>query len=645
MDPRTPNTKAQVPSSTTLLWQYYLLSCVLVMVNLSSYFSTLDSPSWMAMAFYGITWFVYAMAYLLPAVFLLLIVRGLGRWIGKMFQIGGTGTVARGTWYGLAVLAFSSVQMILYTDKTIYKMFGFHLNGFVWNLLVTPGGISSMGGDESTQTTTVLTAGIIVGLELALLAALLAWKGLQKRLLWSPVVRGAVVWGLLALFGLQLVAYGLSTFYDSPDIPTVARSIPGYCPVTFTRLATRLGLHPPDRSQVNLRSRDLGQLQYPLEAIQRKEGSRNYNLVWLVAESLRADMLDPEIMPTTWKLAQKAQWFTRHYSGGNGTRMGLFAMFYGLYGNYWFEFLRQQRPPALIELLQQNGYQFGLYTSARFTYPEFDKTVFAGIPAESLHEYDAGMGWERDRKNVGDMLQWIDQRDPARPFMSFLFYESPHARYYFPPENIIRKDYLEEFNYATVDLHKNISLIRNRYINSCNHLDTQVDRVMQYLGDKGLLDSTIVIFTGDHGEEFMEPDHWGHNSDYTDPQVRTPMVIWVPGMDPHKIDRLTSHLDLPVTVMTLLGVTTPPREYSLGYDLFGSQIRRYTIMSGWDDLAMTDDRLTVHFPLKAMGFSQQTITPRDPSVTISRDAFTAEYRPVLMEIMTDMSRFSWQRKK
>ena len=168
---------------------------------------------------------------------------------------------------------------------------------------------------------------------------------------------------------------------------------------------------------------------------------------------------------------------------------------------------------------------------------------------------------------------------------------------------------------------------------------------MRYLEEKGLLDSTIVILTGDHGEEFMEPDHWGHNSDYTDPQVRTPLVIWVPGMAPHKIDRLTSHLDLPATVMTLLGVTTPPREYSLGHDLFESETRRYAILSGWDDLAMTDDRLTVHFPLKAMGFSQQTITPRDPSVTISRDAFNEEYRPVLMEIMTDMSRYSWQRKK
>ena len=36
--------------------------------------------------------------------------------------------------------------------------------------------------------------------------------------------------------------------------------------------------------------------------------------------------------------------------------------------------------------------------------------------------------------------------------MTFMFFESPHARYYFPPETVIRPDYLKEFNYATADI-------------------------------------------------------------------------------------------------------------------------------------------------------------------------------------------------
>jgi hypothetical protein len=48
--------------------------------------------------------------------------------------------------------------------------------------------------------------------------------------------------------------------------------------------------------------------------------------------------------------------------------------------------------------------------------------------------------------------------------MTFMFFESPHARYYFPEESILRKNYLQEFNYATMDLEKDIQLIKNRYI-------------------------------------------------------------------------------------------------------------------------------------------------------------------------------------
>jgi membrane-anchored protein YejM (alkaline phosphatase superfamily) len=53
--------------------------------------------------------------------------------------------------------------------------------------------------------------------------------------------------------------------------------------------------------------------------------------------------------------------------GGNGTRMALFSMFYGLYGPYWFDFLNTRRSPVLMDVLQQQKYQMSMYTSARFS--------------------------------------------------------------------------------------------------------------------------------------------------------------------------------------------------------------------------------------------------------------------------------------
>ena len=351
-------------------------------------------------------------------------------------------------------------------------------------------------------------------------------------------------------------------------------------------------------------------------------------------------MLSEEIMPQTSKFAQKAQYFTNHFSGGNGTRKALFSMFYGLYGNYWSKFLNEQRSPVIMDLLQQDGYQIDLYTSARFTYPEFDKTLFSHIPAEHLHEHASDQGWKSDRINVSRMLDFIDSRDKSRPFMTFLFFESPHARYYFPPECEIRKDYLKEFNYATADIEQNIGLIFNRYVNSCNHLDTQFARVIDSLDSKGLLENTIVIITGDHGEEFMEHGRWGHNSAFVKEQIKTPLIIWVPGMKPAEYTKMTSHLDIPATIMDILGMENPAEDYSLGINLFSHKERQYTVISDWDSLVYVDSDCKIILPLKASAMLDNEITTSDDKTVPDPSAVYSHEVGNIVQVLRESTEFT-----
>ncbi len=637
------NDQKSVSARMRVLKPYFCISYALLLVNASSLFGTLEQRDGFTLVFFAAALAVQAFLFLLPIQLILSLLDWIGKWRVFCFVPGAIRKIFSVGWYGLAVLGFGTIQCLMYIDKTVYRMFSFHLNSFVWNLIATPGGIESMGGDPSSRTSSALIVGAIFGIQLAVLLLLIFRPGLRGRLTAMaprPVRIGGLI-GLALVWLLQAGTYGVCAMRDTLGPLTAAKSVPFYFPVTFTRLADRMGLHiVRDEDELQLRMRKLGQIKYPLNPITRTADHKDYNFVWLVGESWREDMVDPEIMPATYQFAQQSAWFTNNYGGGNGTRMGLFAMFYGLYGNYWFEFLPLQRSPVMMDILREDQYQFGLYTSARFTYPEFDKTVFAGIPTEELHSYDAGMGWQRDRKNVTDMLEWIDRRDPSRPFMTFLFFESPHAQYHFPKETIIRPDYLEDFNYATVDLKKDIGKIRNRYLNSCRHLDTQYDRVFRYLRDKGLMDSTIVLVTGDHGEEFMEKGHWGHNNDYHEEQVRTPLILWVPGKPPQKIDRMTSQLDIPATLMTLLGVTNPPRDYTLGYDLFGGQTRKYTVFSDWDSVGYRDEQYKVAFPLKGAGFIHNRVTTGDDQPVKDSAAFFAEHKAQLLEIMNDMTRFS-----
>jgi hypothetical protein len=417
-----------------------------------------------------------------------------------------------------------------------------------------------------------------------------------------------------------------------------ASIFPFYQPTTFRSLAKKLGYKVKRESKLKV-DLDSYQPTYPLKPIDVQKPTRPLNIVWLMAESLRADMLDPEIMPATWAFANQAHRFKQHYSGGNGTRMGLFSAFYGIYGPYWFPFLEARRSPVIMDVLQQQGYQLDLHTSAKFSYPEFDKTIFAGVPERFMHEVSDKPGWQRDRENVDHIIEFVKNRDTNRPFMTFMFFESPHARYYFPEECAIRKPYLEDFNYATMSVDKDIELIKNRYINSCNHLDTQLGRLIALLKEENLLEDTIVIITGDHGEEFMEKGDWGHNSKFTEEQTRVPLVLWIPGTGASETDRMTSHLDIVPTILPLLGVKNPAEDYSLGYDLLGTKQREFSVVTDWSSICYVGPQYKASFPLKAEGLAHNSVTLKDDGPVEEEGVFFSTHQDIMLNLMQDLSRF------
>ena len=96
-----------------------------------------------------------------------------------------------------------------------------------------------------------------------------------------------------------------------------------------------------------------GGLSYPLVPLRVEPPARPLNIVWLAVESLRFDMLEPAIMPKLWDLSERSLRLENHYSGGNTTQMGIFSMFYGLYGNFWFPIGAARRSPLLVDVLQQ----------------------------------------------------------------------------------------------------------------------------------------------------------------------------------------------------------------------------------------------------------------------------------------------------
>jgi hypothetical protein len=540
----------------------------------------------------------------------------------------------------VAIGAVILVELLVFADTRVFSLFGFHINGFVINLVTTPGGLESMGTGGSAFFVGFLGGVLFVSAQIILLWVLnKITAGGRKGASFRP---GKIYrYGLLVIILLgvsEKVTYGMSHLYDVKEVLVAANAFPLYQPLSIRSLAEKLGVEVEHQKGIEI-DNAISMLSYPAHPLQVTVPKKPLNIVWLVAESWRADMLDPEIMPETWKFSQQGQRFTNHYSGGNGTRMGLFSLFYGLYGPYWFSFLGERRQPVLMDVLHDQGYQLGLYTSAKFSYPEFDKTIFAGVPQELLHSHQEGVGWRADRHNVAEMLKFLEGRDRSRPFMTFMFFESPHARYYFPEESVIRRPYLEDFNYATMSLDKDIELIRNRYINSCHHLDSQFARVFSYLEQNDLLENTVVVVTGDHGEEFMEKGRWGHNSEFVDEQVRVPLILRVPGRKAGETARMTSHLDIPPTLLPLFGVKNDSSDYAQGFDLFGPIERRFTLITDWSRVCYVDDTYKAVMPMKTSGMLGSDTTASDDSPVANPALFYQTRMGSLQEVLKGLGKF------
>ncbi len=618
-----------------ILKTFFLITYLIVLwiVSDSIPFATRLQDHWLPASFIIVTFLLYGLYYLLPAM----LVTKLAQIISRKIKPDSTRLT-----YAAAVISTSLTTLLLYANAKIFSLYGMFFNGFILNLLMTPGGIESLGGSTAADVGYALIALGFLGLQTFVLW--LSSKFCEKKptcnISFKYLPASAIIITIIVHMGFAFDSYSTN------QLSITAESIPFYQTVSARGFFKTLGFSAQRESKIRVK----GKINYPLHPLQFKKPAKPYNIIWLTSESWRADTLNETVMPNAWQFSKQAARFTRNYSTGNGTRMGVFGMFMGMPGNYWFSFMQSRHGSALIDVLQKQDYQMSLHTSAKFTYPEFDKTIFAQVPSELLHETRRpASGWENDRDNVTDLLSFIDKRDPAKPFFTFLFFESPHARYYFPPESVIAKPYRDDLNYATLskkELRNDIVPIKNRYINSVHHLDMQFGRIFNYLKEHQLMDNTIVVLIGDHGEEFMEHGFWGHNSTFVDPQVRTPLVIYAPGMKPLVSDDMTSHMDVIPTIMPLLGVTNPAQDYSIGYNLLAGERRNHTYISDWDKVTYVDKEVKITQPVNARSFALLKASKIDdtPLSNEERKAALIKEEPALMQMVQDLSKF-FQKKQ
>jgi arylsulfatase A-like enzyme len=232
----------------------------------------------------------------------------------------------------------------------------------------------------------------------------------------------------------------------------------------------------------------------------------------------------------------------------------------GAHGGVDMEHGFNRRVPTLPDLLRARGYSTHAVTSHLYV--------------SGVYGLDQGfdhLDFHQDRKasDVADRALALLERFGDAPFFLFLHFYDPHWHYDPPPQTLALfegayagsvsgnwQDFSKRTreSLAPADLAHLLAL----YDGEILFTDDQVGRVLDHLRGLGLEESTLLVVTSDHGEEFLEHGSWEHQKTLYEEVVRVPLLLRGPGVPARRERAQASLLDVAPTILEWAGLGVPP---------------------------------------------------------------------------------------
>jgi len=283
---------------------------------------------------------------------------------------------------------------------------------------------------------------------------------------------------------------------------------------------------------------------------------RSPNVMLVSLDTLRGDALDPAgraspLMPTLDRFAAQGVTFRQAFSTFPSTTASHMSMMTSLH------------PCAHGVLMLNSTLSPGATTLAEAFAAAGWAT--AALTEDALIKGDVGFARGFDRyvdqrpygrrlgifgRGITRALDWIDQGS-NRPFFLFLHTYQAHEPYKVPRHLlplVSRSPDLDEF-----------ARLRSEYEAAVRYTDELLDRLLRGLAERGLLDTTLVVITSDHGQAFGEHGVHGHGSQVFAEQLHVPLVFHHPVLAAggRRLDGPVSLIDLAPTLLRAAGVEPP----------------------------------------------------------------------------------------
>jgi arylsulfatase A-like enzyme len=287
---------------------------------------------------------------------------------------------------------------------------------------------------------------------------------------------------------------------------------------------------------------------------------------------------------------------------------------------------------------------------------------------ESRRYIAKGIVEPNSQEIVDQALSWIDTAPEGDPFFLFLQPMDPHDPYWVDPA--FRDVWLPEEQvpfdldgtveeqigqiFAAFDQDEEFATyaLNAVYDEQLLGLDRSLATLLDGLAERGRLDDTLVILSGDHGETLNDGEDrlWGHGGTLRQELIRVPLLILNPTIPGGEVRCLSENVDVLPTVLDIFGMTAPA-----GLD--GQSMRdscrpyaaanQFTGPSLFGMVAITDDRfkyawlckehIETVYDLVADPHELSPIPPDDfPDIGLLRKTMQAEVDEVI-EALPDMS--------
>ncbi len=280
------------------------------------------------------------------------------------------------------------------------------------------------------------------------------------------------------------------------------------------------------------------------------------NVVLLTIDTLRADLgyagYERPVSKNIDALARRSTVFERAYSLASYTSKSLGPMLIGKYPSeiardfshfdrfgQGERFLQERVRDAGIHTISVQGYWY--FFLKGYGYERgFDVLDSSAAPKAIKIEGDNSVNGDKVADAAIAQLEKPDNAE--RQFYLWAHWIDPHAEYV--PH--------EEFDFGSDS--------RARYDGEIAFVDAQVGRVLDSIAKQPFADRTVIVITSDHGEAFGEHGMIRHGFHVWEELVRVPLVVHVPGAEPHRIEARRSIIDVVPTVLDVMRIPLPKED-------------------------------------------------------------------------------------